>query len=214
MAKQKEKKTKETILKAAIDEFIEYGFYGARMQRIADSAKVNKAMIHYYYSGKEKVYEEVLKTVFEYILDKLNAISGEEAGPEKKIEQIIDAYIDVFINYNQYMKLVFYEIIRGGGKIFPLVSKNFLSRVPVNPVNGKLYKYFRAQARAGRIRNLDPIHLFISIVAQVAPVYFVKDTAERAAGVLGADRMMVNKFVKERKKFVIKLLAEGIYPEK
>jgi len=52
--------TKERILRAAKSEFAVKGFAGARMESIAIKAKANKAMIHYYFGSKEKLYKEVL----------------------------------------------------------------------------------------------------------------------------------------------------------
>ena len=55
---------KENILIAAKHEFSQRGFQGARMAEIARSAKVNKALIHYYFKTKENLYFEVLKRAF------------------------------------------------------------------------------------------------------------------------------------------------------
>jgi AcrR family transcriptional regulator len=52
--------TKERILYAAKKEFAERGFEGARMGAIARRAKVNQALIHYYFKNKENLYKQVL----------------------------------------------------------------------------------------------------------------------------------------------------------
>ena len=49
------------ILLAAKKEFVKYGFDGARMDRIADKAKVNKQLIYYYFKSKDLLFTEVLK---------------------------------------------------------------------------------------------------------------------------------------------------------
>ena len=49
---------KEKILIEAIKVFIEKGKYGARMQEIADKAEINKAMLHYYFTDKDTLYEK------------------------------------------------------------------------------------------------------------------------------------------------------------
>ena len=45
---EEEQKTEQIILEAAEKVFIEKGFDGARMQEIANKAKINKALLHYY----------------------------------------------------------------------------------------------------------------------------------------------------------------------
>lgn len=57
-------KTRERILMAARDEFSHLGYRGARMAAIAERAGINKALIHYYFENKEKLYAEVIKLVF------------------------------------------------------------------------------------------------------------------------------------------------------
>ena len=74
--KRDSKRTKEAILKAAVNEIIEHGYHGARMQAIADSAKVNKAMIHYYYKNKETMYKEALSNVMDVLIINLGKIAA------------------------------------------------------------------------------------------------------------------------------------------
>jgi AcrR family transcriptional regulator len=54
------KATKERLLAAAVDEFSEYGLAGARIDRIADRADVNKRLIYAYFGNKDDLFEAVL----------------------------------------------------------------------------------------------------------------------------------------------------------
>ncbi len=209
MIKKNEVETKDRILKAAIEEFVEYGFYGARTQNIANRAKVNKAMLHYYFRNKENIYEETLKTLFFRLMQRLNSISDEPVDPEKKMSQILDAFIEIFTDNSLYVKLLLYEIIRGGDKLAKIAKENFMI-VPMNPVNGKIYKYFKSQMKAGKIKNINVFHLLISLIAQVAPVYVAKSFIGDKAKLFGIGDMALNKFVKDRKKFVLDVMKEGV----
>ena len=55
----KDSTTEEKILEAAKEVFMKYGLYGARMQDIADTAGINKALLHYYFRSKEKLFDAV-----------------------------------------------------------------------------------------------------------------------------------------------------------
>lgn len=200
---------KERIFKAAIEEFIEYGYYGARTQRIADSAKVNKALLHYYFGSKEKVYSEVLNTVADEVVKNLSRISDEPVPVEKKLEQIMDAYIKIFTEHHNYVRLLVYEVIRGGEHMKKVIMSH-IRDFPMNPVTGKLYKYFEQQMKAGKIRKVNIFHLFLSAVVQVAPVYFAKTIAGGIFEGVGLDRIVLDRFVAERKDFVLKLMMEGL----
>ena len=207
----KEENTKKIILEAAISEFIEYGYYGARMQSIADRAKVNKAMIHYYFRNKETIYGEVINTVFDVVSEKLNKIPVGPVKPEKMIEQIMDVYIEMLEEYHDYARMVLYEMVRGGKEVRNALIKN-MHNIPFNPFTGKIYKYFKNEIKKGTIKKVDVFQLIVSIITQIAPVFFVKEAFADVAGAWGIHNIMLKKMIKERKGFVVSLIMDGIRP--
>ena len=50
-------RTREKILQAALEEFSEHGFSGARVSAIAQRAGVNQQLISYYFDGKAGLYQ-------------------------------------------------------------------------------------------------------------------------------------------------------------
>lgn len=52
--------TRERILAAAKDEFTEYGFAGARLNRIASTARASKERLYSYFASKERLFEAVV----------------------------------------------------------------------------------------------------------------------------------------------------------
>jgi AcrR family transcriptional regulator len=56
-------RTKTLLLRAATDEFAAYGIAGARIDRIAASAGVNKAMIYSYFESKDKLFDTVFNAM-------------------------------------------------------------------------------------------------------------------------------------------------------
>ncbi|MCX8093372.1 MAG: TetR/AcrR family transcriptional regulator [Candidatus Goldbacteria bacterium] len=214
MSKQKVvQNSKEKILKAAIDEFIEYGFFGARMHRIAKTAGVNKALLHYYFSSKQKLYEHVLDEVTEIILSKINKIENDEKNIQEKIEELLDVYIDIFKNNRDYARMLVYEVIRGGKEIRKILIKK-LNRIPFNPVNGKIYNYFKKKIKSGEIKKCNIFQLIISIISQIAPIYVGKEILKDVACGFGIEKLIFEKMVNERKKFVLELTLNGILNKK
>ena len=59
--------TRDKILDTARDEFAQSGLDGARVDRIAERAGVNKAMIYYHFKSKEDLYQVVIEQHFEEI---------------------------------------------------------------------------------------------------------------------------------------------------
>lgn len=53
-------RTRERILTAALREFSAKGFAGARVDRIAQRARINKRMLYHYFGNKESLFREIL----------------------------------------------------------------------------------------------------------------------------------------------------------
>ena len=58
---EKEFSTEKIILDAAKKVFLDKGFDGARMQQIADEARINKALLHYYFRSKDKLFDAIFE---------------------------------------------------------------------------------------------------------------------------------------------------------
>src|SRR5215471_11607801 len=53
--------TQQRILDAALQEFAAKGFAGARVDRIARRARINKRMLYHYFGDKEGLFREILR---------------------------------------------------------------------------------------------------------------------------------------------------------
>lgn len=202
-------RTKEAILKAAVEEFVEHGYHGARMQVIADRARVNKAMIYYYFKNKNTVYGEIIYRGKEMILVNLERIKNDDMPVEEKIGEIFDAYVEVFADERGYFRLLAYEVLRGGKEVIRHLSEN-TGRIPYHPVTGNIYKYFEKKMKKNEIRRVNILQLIVSIVSQAAPVYLARSVFENVTEKMGIGRTLFKQMVKGRKKFVINLVMEGL----
>lgn len=61
--------TKSRILDAAVREFSTHGMAGARIDRIAETAECNKAMIYRYFDSKERLFDAVFDAIVVATLD-------------------------------------------------------------------------------------------------------------------------------------------------
>src|SRR6266536_745064 len=55
------KRTRERSLAAALREFASKGFAGARVDRIARRARINKRMLYHYFGNKDDLFREILR---------------------------------------------------------------------------------------------------------------------------------------------------------
>ena len=100
--KEKHQGTEEKILSAARKIFTTKGMAGARMQDIANEAGINKALLHYYYRDKEKLFETIFLEEAQKFFPKINAIFQSDDPLFLKIEKFVDEYIDEMLE-NPYL---------------------------------------------------------------------------------------------------------------
>jgi AcrR family transcriptional regulator len=94
--------TEKVILEAAKKVFIKKGLDGARMQEIADEAGINKALLHYYFRTKEKLFESIFSQVLQGFAPCVVTIMTSDLPLFTKIESFADNYIDLLME-NPYV---------------------------------------------------------------------------------------------------------------
>jgi TetR/AcrR family transcriptional regulator len=78
--------TRTRILDAAISEFSENGLAGARTEQIAEAAGVNKALLYYYFQGKDAIYEAALEAVAQRVVaSSLAAMTSDRSAGEQVV---------------------------------------------------------------------------------------------------------------------------------
>ena len=85
----RKEQTVASILDAAAREFAETGFEGARVDRIADRAGSNKAMIYYHIGDKQALYSRVLHEVLGHTAARMEKNIQAAAGPREKLKAYI-----------------------------------------------------------------------------------------------------------------------------
>ena len=107
MVKKKiDQSTEQIILEAAKKVFVRKGMAGARMQDIADEAGINKALLHYYFRNKEKLFEMIFMEAAEKFFPRINAIFDSDQPLFEKIESFCEEYISVVME-NPYLPCLY-----------------------------------------------------------------------------------------------------------
>jgi AcrR family transcriptional regulator len=102
--------TKAAIVAAALAEFAELGLAGSRIDEIARSARVNKALLYYYFESKEHLYQGVVEQMFVAMTDALRGALETPAGPREKLLAFLDANFKVLAAQPAYARLMEQEI--------------------------------------------------------------------------------------------------------
>jgi AcrR family transcriptional regulator len=96
--------TEQRIFEAARNVFLKKGLSGARMQEIADEAGINKALLHYYFRTKDKLFYAIFQDTFKNMLPSIANMFGSPMPLESKIRQLTEKYFEV-LNKNRYLPI-------------------------------------------------------------------------------------------------------------
>jgi TetR/AcrR family transcriptional regulator len=150
--------SRDLILQAAEAEFACHGFRGATMQRIAESAQVPKANIHYYFSNKLGLYGAVLENTLNLWDTIFNELSSHD-NPADVLGRYIDAKMDFSRTNPTASRLFAKEMISGAPHLSAYLQQDyrlwFKQRMNI----------FESWIAQGKMDDLDPAHVIFMIWA-------------------------------------------------
>ena len=149
--------TQEIIFEAAKRVFIERGFDGARMQQIADEAGINKALLHYYYRSKDKLFDAIFAEAFMKFLPNISQIMMSDECFEKKIRLVISHYTDMLMENPHLPLFIMHEIQRKPDMIVKILRSS-----GINPA--VVAVQLQKEAKEGKIRDIALPHLMTNII--------------------------------------------------
>ena len=97
------------ILDAAIQEFAARGFKGASMDAIAARTHTTRALINYYFGGKEQVYLAVLEHVYGEIRKAEDALDLDHLSPVDAMRRIVKFTYNYYLEHEGFVRLVVAE---------------------------------------------------------------------------------------------------------
>ena len=158
--KSKDGTAEEKILAAARKVFTTKGMAGARMQDIADEAGINKALLHYYFRDKEKLFETIFLVEAQRFFPKINKIFQSEAPLFEKIANFVNEYIDE-MQENPYLPwFVMNELHRDADQfLYKVWGKDNL------PKPAKFLEQIEQEIKAGKIKKISPLHLLMNMIS-------------------------------------------------
>jgi len=156
MAKVSEQEILEIVQKHIVGK----SFAAARMQEIADEAGINKAMLHYYFRSKDKLYHEIIKQTLNFMIPRLVKAIEYEGNFWEKIERLINTYIDTLTEHPDIPFFVMSELAQKRER-FVEELKNKSAHFPSAQ---KFMLEMMNEMAQGNIKEFPPIQLFLNIV--------------------------------------------------
>ena len=136
------------ILAAAERIFVEVGYEGATIRRIADEVGLSSTALYMHFSEKSEILHEICRLAFARLQDANGTVVAEGGPPEVVLRRLMEAYVDFgFENPNAY-RLTY--LTR------PVEARDG-AQSAAQMLGGELFKAFEAiveqAAAAGRLRG-------------------------------------------------------------
>lgn len=154
--------TKKRILEAAVAEFSEHGFSGARMDAIALRSNANMRMLYHYYGSKEDLYLLVLEEAYRDLRNREHLLDLDHLPPREAMLKLFDFTYSYFANHPEVVSLWSGEnLLRGRflakSKRAVEFTSSLLVVIEATLKRGEKERCFR--------KGIDPLQIYVSIVA-------------------------------------------------
>ena len=154
--------TRRRILRAATGEFARLGLSGARVDRIAERARVNKRMIYHYFGSKDELFLAVLEGAYANIRNAERRLDLEHLAPEEAIRTLVTFTWNYYLDNPGFLRLVNSENLHKARHL----KRSKVIKDMHSPFVEMVADILRRGARHGIFRKgVDPVQLNMTIAA-------------------------------------------------
>lgn len=200
-------KSRAAILRAAVAEFAEHGIAGARTDAIARAARVNKALLYYYFKDKDALYGAVLDHVFSGLRERLIPVLESDLEPREKLLEYVGRYFDYIAANPRFPRVVQAEWMRMGPKGNPQMQR--IAREYFAPIYRRVAEMLRDGKEKRQFRAVNPMDFMPSLVGIII---FYFSTAPAMKTLLKIDPLS-KKRIAERRQFVLEFISAALFTE-
>ena len=174
-------RSQATILAAARDEFAEFGLGGARVDRIAERAGLNKRLIYYYFADKETLFQAVLEQAYRDIRASEAQLHLADLEPVTAVRRLIEFTWDYYLAHPEFITLLNSANLHKARHL----AESRRARELNSPLIETLAAVLERGRREGSFRGgVDPVQLYVSIAGLA---YFYLSNSHTLSAVFGRD---------------------------
>ena len=176
-------RSQNTLLAAARDEFAEHGLGGARVDRIAERAGLNKRLIYYYFEDKEKLFQAVLEQAYRDIREQEAGLHLLDLDPATAVRRLIEFTWNYYLAHPEFMTLLNSANLHKARHL----AESRRARELNSPLIATLAAVLERGRQEGSFRGgVDPVQLYVSIAGLS---YFYLSNTHTLSAIFGRDLM-------------------------
>jgi AcrR family transcriptional regulator len=197
--------TEAVILEAAKRVFLRKGYAGSRMQEVADEAHINKAMLHYYFRSKERLFGRILSEAMNRLHPLVQqALSAPGLSIEEKLGLVVDHHIDLIMEEPHLPLFIIHELSQRREQFI----EDFAARADRKVMLGFVQQVF-AEQEAGKIAAVNPIHLILNTMSLTVFPFIAGPLLQATSGL---PEKAYRQVLSERKTEVKRVIAALLQP--
>jgi len=154
--------SKAAILQAALHEFSEAGFDGARVDKIARAAHVSKPLLYDYFGSKEQLYAHALREAYVQIRAKEEELDVLSLSPQEAVRTFVQFTIRHFARTPWFIRILNTENLRKGSSIELIDDRKLIQ----STLLGKMSTLLKRGYETGIFcRQIEPFDLYLIIAS-------------------------------------------------
>jgi len=193
--------TRDKIVVAALQEFAAYGKEGARVDRIARTAGVNKAMIYYHFHSKDNLYIEVVTSFFHDMLRQVRGQVLDTNDLAEAMQIMARRHVEVFLEDNPIRAIMLRELVDPHPEVISAIADVFTS----TGLPQKIMALVEQGTQEGRYRTIDLRQTLAAFVCMSLGYFIIAPVLDMTLGI--QDRAA---FAKERQTVIVDLFLNGL----
>ncbi|OGB63077.1 MAG: hypothetical protein A2Y94_06655 [Caldithrix sp. RBG_13_44_9] len=199
--------TEQKIYQAATRVFIHHGRDGARMEDIAKEAGINKALLHYYFRSKEKLYANVFEQEIRKVVMDLFQSINLELDIQTFLHTFIFTYIDRLHQNPFVVQFMLWEM-RSPNTLIREIFQKIFSDDQYSPPQ-KVVQKIQQAIKNRKIRKLEARHLLFNIIGMCIYTFIAAPVITTLFPEL---KVQDKSFITQRKNEIFNLIWNGIKP--
>lgn len=201
-----ENSTEDIILQTARAHFLRNGFAGTRLQDIADEAGINKALLHYYFRSKEKLYQQIITSILDTVIPKLSAALDTPGTVMDRVAVIVNTYIDTLSEQPDIPFFILSEVSQEKESFMAELHK----RAHYFPPLLSFLQQVMEEQEQGKIRAISPIHLLLNVIGMCVFPFIAKPIFSNVAQLPEAD---FSTLMQERRTVIVEFVQRALRPD-
>jgi AcrR family transcriptional regulator len=203
--------TEQRILDAAHAVFMRTGTAGARMQEIAREARVNSALLHYYFRSKDRLSQAVFQRAAAQLLPAVVGVLASDRPLREKVIAIVELELDRLSRTPYLPAYIISELAHHPERITQLIPAltgsrpDALGRRLLRIVGGQI----EAEVRAKRMAPIAPEQFLVNLLSLCI---FPFAARPMIAAMMGFDDKAFSRFIRERRETLPDFFLNALRP--